>query len=349
MTARVALDQVSKWFGPTDAAVDHLTLAITPGEVFALIGPSGSGKSSTLRLIAGFERPDSGSISIDGRLVAGPHEFVAPEHRGVGMVFQDYALFPHLSVDKNVRFGLRGTPRTAQDARVAELLRLVELESLQARYPHQLSGGEQQRVALARALAPRPGLLLLDEPLSNLDADLRARTRLELARMLRAAGTTTIMVTHDQQEAFEIGDRVGVLMNGCLEQCGTPEELYYRPASRRVAEFVGQADWLPGHLAADGTTIETELGCFPAADAFVPGTAVDMLVRPETLQLSGSTDGPAVVMERRFQGDAVVYRVRLSSAVVLRSRGAPATLQAGDRVQPSLQLHQAVTAFPRLA
>ncbi len=257
------LDRVSKRFGPADPpAVDGLSLRVAEGEILALLGPSGCGKTTTLRLIAGLESPDAGTITLRGQVVAGPGRAVPPEERGIGIVFQDYALFPHLTVADNVAFGL---PRDgATGARVEPVLDLVGLGGFGARYPHELSGGQQQRVALARALAPAPALMLLDEPFSNLDADLRAQMRDEVERILRTSGTTAVFVTHDQEEAFTLADRVGVLQAGRIEQLAPPQELYHRPATRFVAAFVGAADFLPGLVTAEG--IVTEVGTFANVD-----------------------------------------------------------------------------------
>ena len=255
------LAEVSKRYAADQPpAVDGLSLVVAEGEIVALLGPSGCGKTTTLRLIAGFETPDAGTVSLRGEMVAGPGSFVPPETRGVGIVFQDYALFPHLSVEDNVGFGLDRLTRAARRARVAEVLELVGLGDFGRRYPHELSGGQQQRVAVARALAPAPALLLLDEPFSNLDADLRAQMREEIEIILRKTKTTAIFVTHDQEEAFALADRVGVLWHGRIEQLAAPETVYHHPASQFVAEFVGAADFLPGVVTSEG--IVTELGIF---------------------------------------------------------------------------------------
>ena len=250
----LTLTRVSKRFGPDrPPAVDGLSLALERGQILALLGPSGCGKTTTLRLIAGFEAPDAGQIAIGGRVVADADgTALAPEARGVGVVFQDYALFPHLSVEGNVAFGLDRLPRGDQQRRVHEVLELVGLTDFRGRYPHELSGGQQQRVAVARALAPAPAVLLLDEPFSNLDADLRTQMRDEVEKILRGTGTTAVFVTHDQEEAFTIADQVGVLNRGRLEQLASPETIYHRPATPFVAEFVGAADFLPGRVTAQG-------------------------------------------------------------------------------------------------
>ncbi|MGH7409156.1 MAG: ABC transporter ATP-binding protein, partial [Candidatus Methylomirabilales bacterium] len=267
----IHLDHVTKRYRPEDLpAVDQLTLEVEHGEILALLGPSGCGKTTTLRLIAGFERADTGKIEIAGTLVADGPWGLAPELRGAGMVFQDYALFPHLTVEGNIGFGLASMEPKAKAERVQEVLALVGLERLATRFPHELSGGQQQRVALGRALAPRPAVLLLDEPLSNLDADMRAQVRQDLHVILRQTGSTTLFVTHDQEEAFMIGDRVGVLNGGHLEQLDRPEEIYHLPATRFVARFVGKADFLPGTVTEEG--IVTEIGILPNRPGFPVGT-----------------------------------------------------------------------------
>jgi iron(III) transport system ATP-binding protein len=311
----IDLSQVTKRFRSRVTAVNRLSLDVLSGEVVALLGPSGSGKSTVLRLIAGFERPDDGAISIAGRLVASRTVHVPPERRGVGMVFQDYALFPHLTVAQNVAFGLRCDP-SARAARVTELLGLVGLSGLEARYPHELSGGQQQRVALARALAPNPTVLLMDEPFSNLDADLREQMRREVRAILRATQATTLFVTHDQREAFALADRVAVLHAGVLEQCDRPEVVYHQPATRFVADFVGQADFLPATVQQG--RLKNELGDF--GDASWPeGARLEVLIRPDHVKLSHDGGPNAVVLERQFLGDDNVFTLELDSGAIVHS------------------------------
>ncbi|HBB33158.1 MAG TPA: ABC transporter ATP-binding protein [Cyanobacteria bacterium UBA8803] len=259
------LENITKQFESTTyPAVASVTLTLHQGEVLGLLGPSGCGKTTLLRIIAGFERPQSGTVELAGRLVASPGYWIPPEQRNTGMVFQDYALFPHLTVAENVAFGLKN--RQGKHARVsvkkstAQAIALVGLTGLEKRYPHELSGGQQQRVALARALAPQPALILLDEPLSNLDVQVRLRLREELRSILKETGTSAIFVTHDREEALSLSDRVGVMRDGYLEQLGTPEEIYSHPISRFVAEFVTQANFLPARRR--GQLWETEVGPF---------------------------------------------------------------------------------------
>ena len=292
----------------------------------ALLGPSGCGKTTLLRLIAGFEQPDTGEIRLGDQLVAGPRTSVPPERRQVGLVFQDYALFPHLTVAENIGFGL---PRAGRAQRVAELLSIARLDGVGRRYPHELSGGQQQRVAVARALAPQPHVVLLDEPWSNIDALLRASMRNELSAILRAAGATVLLVTHDREEAFSLADRVALMSDGTIEQAGTPEEVYRQPTNRWSATFSGPGNFMPGRLE-DGL-VETLLGRFPAANAAQPGD-VDALIRPELLELEVDPQGPAEIVGREFRGHDVVYRVRLNGSTLVAQRPSTETVPLGARV-----------------
>jgi iron(III) transport system ATP-binding protein len=294
-------------------------MRVEAGEIVALLGPSGSGKTTLLRLLAGFECPDSGRIFIDEKTIFSEQVCLPPERRGVGMVFQDYALFPHLSVKDNIGFGIPKRDRK-RDERIHWALEMVGLTTLTHRYPHELSGGEQQRVALARSLAIQPHVLLLDEPFSNLDADLRPRMRVELKRILRRLGCTTLFVTHDQEEAFELGDRVAVLNKGFLEQIDTPEKLYHEPVSLFVADFVGQADFLPGCAAEE--LIETEVGIFPKPIHIPEKGAVQVMFRPEDIELlplTFNTGYEGVIVSRQFRGAQYLFSIRLRSGRELHS------------------------------
>ena len=317
-------------------ALDGLDLEVAAGELCVVLGASGSGKTTALRLIAGFERPDEGVIELFGERVAGGGAFVPPERRGVGMVFQDYALFPHLSVEENVAYGLpRGESR---DQRVREVLELTGLEDLDARAVHDLSGGEQQRTALARALAPRPSLLLLDEPFSNLDPSLRARVRGELREILRRAGTTTILVTHDQEEALSIADRVAFLWEGRVEQYATPQQIYLEPGTLHVAESIGDAIVL--RLPAANGSVQTPFGDLPAPPE---ASRCAVVIRPEDVLLR-EQGTPAEVCGHEFYGHDQVLRVRLAGGEELRVRVGPGE-EFGRLDRVALQLRRPPAVF----
>jgi iron(III) transport system ATP-binding protein len=326
----IRLDGVTKRFGAT-TAVDEASLCVERGSVVALLGPSGCGKTTLLRLIAGFESPDAGSVEVAGRRVAGPGTWVPPERRRVGMVFQDYALFPHLTVAENVGFGI---PRRTRAGRVGELLSVVGLGELGRRYPHELSGGQQQRVALARALAPAPELVLLDEPWSNVDPFLRESLRAEVTEIIRPLGVTVLLVTHDREEAFSVADRIALMRDGGIVQEGTSEEIYFSPVSRWAAEFVGAANVLTGRVA--GGLVETAVGAFPANGASA-NAAAQVLVRPELLELEPDPSGAAEVVGREFRGHDVFYRVRLDGIELVSHRPSTEVVPLGSRV--SIRLH----------
>ncbi|MFA9440394.1 ABC transporter ATP-binding protein [Uliginosibacterium sp. sgz301328] len=305
-------------YGAIDVVHDA-SFALTRGTIACLLGPSGCGKTTILRAIAGFERLRAGSIFFDGDTLAADGVHVAPERRRIGMVFQDYALFPHLTVADNVAFGLRRLDAAAQKARQAEMLRLVGLSGQGGRYPHELSGGQQQRVALARALAPDPRLVLLDEPFSNLDVDLRERLSLEVRDILGTAGATAILVTHDQHEAFAMCDEIGVMHEGRMQQWGGAHHLYHSPANRFVADFVGQGVLLPGTARADAR-VDIELGS-PAVHGgdFGSGTRVEVLLRPDDVVHDAASPLRARVEHSAFRGAEILYTLRLASGAKVLS------------------------------
>ncbi|HET7671037.1 MAG TPA: ABC transporter ATP-binding protein, partial [Burkholderiales bacterium] len=275
--------------------VKGVSFSLERGAIGCLLGPSGCGKTTVLRCIAGFEPVQHGVIRLSGRTVSGPDTWVPPEERRIGMVFQDYALFPHLSVAENIGFGLRGERK----ARIEEMARLVHLSTELNKYPHEISGGQQQRVALARALAPKPELLLLDEPFSNLDVDLRERLSLELREIIQASGATAVLVTHDQQEAFAIADFVGVLHEGRIQQWDVAYNLYHRPATRFVADFVGQGVFLPAR-PVDGGALEIELGTLQADSS--ESHPVEVLLRPDDIVHDDAAPTQAEVVHKAFRG-----------------------------------------------
>ncbi|GAB4192317.1 MAG: ABC transporter ATP-binding protein [Thalassobaculales bacterium] len=324
MTAALEFDGIVHRYG-APAAVDGLSLTVGAGEVVCLLGPSGCGKTTALRLAAGLEKVQQGAVRLAGRLVGAPHLHVPPEARGIGMVFQDYALFPHLTVAQNVGFGLAAA--AGREARVAEVLALVGMAAQAGAHPHMLSGGQQQRVALARALAPGPGVMLLDEPFSGLDARLRDQVRDETLHALRAAGTATLMVTHDSEEAMFMADRIAVMRAGRLVQVATPVELYCRPANRFVAAFFGEVNTLTGVVR--GGRIDTPLGPV-AAGGLAEGSDADVVIRPEALHLAEGEG--ARVLEARLLGRTSLIHLELAG-LHLHSRMPGVYVPAAGRSQ----------------
>lgn len=328
-------------------AVDDVHLSLPKGQILSLLGPSGCGKTTLLRLIAGFERPDAGEITLEHRTIAGSGCWLPPEKRNLGMVFQEYALFPHLSVADNIAFGLKKRQLKASEIkqRVAEALSLVELDGLGNRYPHQLSGGQRQRVALARAMAPRPVLMLLDEPLSNLDVRVRLYLRHEIRAILKKTGMTAIFVTHDCEEAMSISDVVGVMRQGRLEQLNTPEAIYREPASRFVAEFVTQANFLQARRS--GGQWETELGRFSvAATGEVSGDVGDVMIREEDVIVQPDESGTVQVRDRQFLGREHRYCLQMPSGQCVHARSHEIlSLPIGARVNVQIS-DDAARVFP---
>ena len=311
-----------RYAGRAQTAVHGVSLGLHAGDIGVLIGPSGCGKTTLLRAVAGLEPVSSGEIRLTKSVVSSATLSVPPEQRRIGMVFQDYALFPHLSVGRNVAFGIHQLPRAEQAARVAEVLQLVGLVGSENRYPHELSGGQQQRVALARALAPRPQLMLLDEPFSNLDVDLRERLAHEVRGILKAAGATALFVTHDQFEAFAIGDVIGVMHEGHLHQWDDAYTLYHRPATRFVADFIGHGVFAPATLVQRGTNVVaqtplgdlTDLAECPLPSSY-PGGECDVLLRADDIVHDDHAPVQAQIVRKAFRGSEFLYTLRLRSGL----------------------------------
>jgi iron(III) transport system ATP-binding protein len=348
--ALLEVDRMHHAYG-RHAVVRDLSFSLAKGEIGCLLGASGCGKTTALRLIAGFEQPSAGEIRIEGEVVGNATRLLPPERRQIGMVFQEYALFPHLTVADNIAFGLRFGARKSAVAerrqRVGEMLQLIGLSGKDDKFPHELSGGQQQRVALARALAPKPRLLLLDEPFSNLDVELRERLSLEVRDILKATDTTAVLVTHDQHEAFAVADMVGIMREGRIEQWAAPYDLYHQPATRFVADFVGQGVFLPGTVL-DGHTVEIELGTLatrlPAEAA--AGSPLKVLLRPDDLVHDDAASLRAEVVAKAFRGAEFLYTLRLpSGAQVLSLVPSHHNHAIGERIGIRLDVDH-VVAFP---
>jgi iron(III) transport system ATP-binding protein len=340
----VTIKSLTKRYGDV-AAVEALSLDVKPGELVSLLGPSGCGKTTTLRLVAGFLRPEAGEIWVGERCLSSAASVVPPERRRMAMIFQSYALWPHMTVARNVAYGLRfksGMPKADRDRRVTDILRTVQLSGFESRYPGELSGGQQQRVAVARALVVEPEILLLDEPLSNLDANLREEMRFEIRRLHEAFGITTLYVTHDQAEAMVISDRVAVLHRGRVVQVGSAEDLFRRPRTRFVAEFIGRTNLIDAQVAEPGVAAHGPLRLRLASAAGVPGTPLVVSIRPHEIELvlagrsapAGANVLAGAVQRTSYLGDAVDYHVRVNgSDVVLRvTAPPPARFAAGEAV-----------------
>jgi iron(III) transport system ATP-binding protein len=324
--AHLELEHIVQRYG-THTVVDGVGFHVETGSIACLLGPSGCGKTTLLRCIAGFEPIVEGEIRVEGRVVTRPDFRMPPEKRRIGMVFQDYALFPHLTVAANIAFGLAARNERESRARVDELLVTVGLRDSGSKYPHELSGGQQQRVALARALAPRPELILLDEPFSNLDVDLRERLSLEVRSILKQEGMTAVLVTHDQHEAFAMADEIGIMADGKIQQWDTPYNLYHRPVNRFVADFVGQGVFLPGTVV-DSHRVDVELGrlesrlpleCVQGCATCGKGCHVEILLRPDDVIHDDLSSQQAEILHRAFRGAEFLYTLRLASGAEVLS------------------------------
>ena len=346
------LDGVSKSYG-SETVIDGLSLSVREGEILTLLGPSGCGKTTTLRLVAGLERPDGGGIRVSGERVSGGESFVVPEQRGVGVVFQEFALFPHMTAAENVAFGLTDIDDETTAERVDEMLDLVGLQSHRDAHPDELSGGQQQRIALARSLAPEPKILLLDEPFSNLDVDLRVEMREEVRRILKEAGVTAVSVTHDQEEAMSISDRVAVMSEGQIEQVGRPEQVFQHPESRFVAGFLGHASFLSGYVHGD--EVETGVGAVDRSMIHglageYEGSRIDVLVRPDDIQarpLAPDEVANGRVVYRRYLGPTILYRVELDNGDILECmHNHPDQVDLDESVRVDLTADHDLAWFP---
>ena len=347
MPARLELTAVSHAYDGRRVLSD-LSFRVEKGMIGCLLGASGCGKTTVLRCIAGFEPVMTGEILLNGVVMSRPGTTLPPEHRRIGMVFQDYALFPHLTVARNIAFGLHQMTERERAARVAELLDTVGLSQAAGHYPHELSGGQQQRVALARALAPRPELMLLDEPFSNLDVEMRERLSHEVRAILKQQNTTAILVTHDQNEAFNIADEIGIMYSGSIEQWDTPYRIYHEPVSRFVADFIGQGVFLPGTVT-DRNRIKLELGELdaPLADAFARGSVVDVLLRPDDILHDDASPLQAQVLHKAFRGAEFLYTLQLpGGGRVLSLVPSHHNHAIGEKIGIRLEIDH-VVAFPR--
>ena len=354
-SAMLELREIHKSYGD-QRAVDGLSFSLERGSIACLLGPSGCGKTTVLRCIAGFERIEQGEILINSIAVSTSQLLLPPERRRIGMVFQEHALFPHLSVGANIAFGLHQSPQTEQRRRVAELADAVGLQGLERKYPHELSGGQQQRVALARALAPRPDLLLLDEPFSNLDTGLRERLSLEVRDILKTNGATAVLVTHDQQEAFAMADEIGVMREGRIAQWDSAYNLYHRPVNRFVADFVGQGVFLPARVL-NSRQVEIELGilngaiphaCREGCAVCGLGCNVEVLLRPDDVIHDDTSAAQAEVVHKAFRGAEILYTLKLASGrKVLALVPSHHNHAIGERIGIRLDVDHVVAFSPR--
>lgn len=341
------LKALNVFYGSTPAVLD-VSLELEQGTIGCLLGPSGCGKTTVLRTIAGFQKPSAGEVWLDGEQVSNVNWCLPPEQRGVGMVLQDLALFPHLTVTENIGFGLPKVDKASRMRRIGELLEIIGLYDLADKYPHELSGGQQQRVAIARAMAPRPKLLLLDEPFSSLDPDLRESLPRELRRIFREEGVTVLLVTHDQREAFAMADMTGVMRAGRLEQWNTAYQLYHRPATRFVADFIGEGVMLPARVK-DSQHVEIELGVFRSCCTLTqpPGTTIEVLLRPDDVLHDDESPLKATVIGRSFRGAHFLYTLSLDSGQqVLCLAGSHHDHQIGERIGIRAEVDH-IVVFPQ--
>lgn len=341
MSAVLEIRGLSKRYrGNADPALASVSLRQESAELLALVGESGSGKTTLLRLLAGLEIPDRGRILLNGKVIFDEKTMVPPEQRGIGLIFQDYALFPHFTVSENIGFGLRGQSGAARQKRIEEMLDLVQLPGYQQRYPHQLSGGEKQRIAIARALAPAPGLLLMDEPFSNLDESLKAGVRAEVQAILRQTGTAAILVTHDSEDALAVADKIAVLRAGHLQQFGNSHELYHHPQNLYVANFFGPLNLLPAVLSEDGRSLKTDIGTLPTPPGSPPKNPLQLLIRPHQIEICENSRAGALngeVLRSTFHGRFQEIIVRIDPAnqarPILTVHGNPSRkFTPGDRI-----------------
>ena len=347
MSHYLEVNSVSFAYADGTKVCHDLSFAVEKGEIGCLLGPSGCGKTTVLRLIAGFERPSQGEIRIREKLLADTKMSTPPEQRRIGLVFQDYALFPHLTVARNVAFGLRHLSTSEAMVQTREMLSLVRLAGESEKYPHEISGGQRQRVALARALAPKPDLLLLDEPFSNLDIELREKLGLEVRALLRQLSTPALLVTHDQLEAFSIADKIGVMHEGKILQWDTAYNLYHRPATRFVADFVGQGVLMRGTVVEDDR-IDTELGLLPHCPgcALQTGDHVEVLLRPDDILHDDDSNREAEVLHKAFRGADILYTLKLpSGSKVLSLVPSHHNHEIGQKIGIKLEIDH-VVAFP---
>lgn len=316
---RLEVQQINVSYGSAHIVHD-LSFNLEHGQISCLLGPSGCGKTTVLRTIAGFERPTSGQVKINQQVVSSAKHFLPPEKRQIGMVFQDFALFPNMSVADNIRFGLKSWSSTDQQARIGELLAMVGMSTLARAYPHQLSGGQQQRVALARAMAPKPSILLLDEPFASMDVELREQLAREVRLILKQENMTAILVTHDQHEAFAMADEICVMSEGVIQQIDTAYNLYHKPKNRFVADFIGEGVFLPG-MVVGVNTVNTELGNIHGfvPEGCKPGCHVDVLIRPDDIVHNDQATEQGIVIERAFRGSDFLYTIRMPSGIEVLS------------------------------